>query len=81
MFARLIRDGSYPSSTVVAADPNAPVAPLPDLRRMARHLGPVAVFAASNFPLIRRRWRIHDRDTPPHVANWATSARRRAPKA
>lgn len=51
MFAQLILDGSYLSSTVVAADPDAPVAPLPDLRRIVRPLGPVAVFAASNFPL------------------------------
>lgn len=51
MFAQVIRDGSYLSTTVVTADPNAPVAPLPDLRRIVRPLGPVAVFAAGNFPL------------------------------
>lgn len=51
MFAQVARDGSYLSTTVATADPNAPVAPLPDLRRMVRPLGPVAVFAAGNFPL------------------------------
>lgn len=51
MFADLIRDGSYLEPVVVHPDDSHPVAPQPDLRRTSRPLGPVAVFAASNFPL------------------------------
>lgn len=51
MFADLIRDGSYLDPVVVHPDDGHPVAPHPDLRRTSRPLGPVAVFAASNFPL------------------------------
>ncbi len=51
MFADLLRDGSYLRPVVEPADANHPVAPSPDLRLISRPLGPVAVFAASNFPL------------------------------
>jgi NADP-dependent aldehyde dehydrogenase len=45
MFAAVIRDGGYTDAVVTAA-----VGPAPDLRRINRPVGPVAVFAASNFP-------------------------------
>jgi NADP-dependent aldehyde dehydrogenase len=49
LFANVIEEGSYLEATIDHADPNA-TPPRPDLRRMLRPLGPVAVFAASNFP-------------------------------
>lgn len=45
LFARVLRDGGYQD---VVLDP--PDAAAPDLRRTTRPIGPVAVFAASNFP-------------------------------
>jgi NADP-dependent aldehyde dehydrogenase len=48
MFAAVIRDGGYTDAVVTAAADPAP--PIPDLRRINRPVGPVAVFAASNFP-------------------------------
>jgi NADP-dependent aldehyde dehydrogenase len=45
LFAGVLRDGGYLDATVSAAAGAAP-----DLRRISRPLGPVAVFAASNFP-------------------------------
>lgn len=51
MFANLLRDGSYLRPVVAPADADHPVAPSPDLRLTRRPIGPVAVFAASNFPL------------------------------
>lgn len=45
LFAGVVRDGGYLGATV---SPGAGAAS--DLRRIARPLGPVAVFAASNFP-------------------------------
>jgi NADP-dependent aldehyde dehydrogenase len=50
LFAELIEEGSYVDAVLDTADPNAPVAPRPDLRRMLVPIGPVAVFGASNFP-------------------------------
>lgn len=48
-FAEVLRDGAYLEATIDhAAD--TPMGPRPDLRRMLRPLGPVAVFGASNFP-------------------------------
>jgi NADP-dependent aldehyde dehydrogenase len=48
-FAGVIEEGSYLEATLDAADASL-VPPRPDLRRMLRPIGPVAVFAASNFP-------------------------------
>ena len=48
-FGRVAVEGSYLEVCIDHADPSA-VPPRPDLRRMLRPLGPVAVFAASNFP-------------------------------
>jgi NADP-dependent aldehyde dehydrogenase len=45
LFAGVVRDGGYLGATVGPATGAAP-----DLRRISRPLGPVAVFAASNFP-------------------------------
>jgi NADP-dependent aldehyde dehydrogenase len=50
LFAELLRDGSFLQATIDHADPAWPMGPRPDLRRMLRPLGPVAVYAASNFP-------------------------------
>lgn len=49
LFAGVIEEGSYLEAIVDAADPAA-VPPRPELRRLLRPLGTVAVFSASNFP-------------------------------
>jgi len=46
----VVTDGAYLEVTVDHAG-DTPMGPRPDLRRMLRPLGPVAVFGASNFPL------------------------------
>ncbi len=51
MFAELIREGSWVEARIDLAQPVRQPLPKPDLRRMLIPLGPVAVFAASNFPL------------------------------
>src|ERR1700724_88453 len=51
MFADLIEEGSWVDARVATAQPGRKPIPKPDLRRMLVPLGPVAVFAASNFPL------------------------------
>lgn len=50
LFADVAEDGSYLQATLDAADPDFPLGPKPDLRRVLLPLGPVLVFAASNFP-------------------------------
>ena len=45
MFAGVLRDGHYRDAVVTHAE-----GVIPDLRRINRPVGPVAVFAASNFP-------------------------------
>jgi NADP-dependent aldehyde dehydrogenase len=45
LFADVLRDGSYVDAVLSPA-----VGVVPDLRRITRPVGPVAVFAASNFP-------------------------------
>jgi NADP-dependent aldehyde dehydrogenase len=45
MFAGVLRNGSYEDAVVTHAE-----GVIPDLRRINRAVGPVAVFAASNFP-------------------------------
>jgi NADP-dependent aldehyde dehydrogenase len=49
LFAALVADGSYLEMAFDGADPDA-VPPRGDLRRMLVPIGPVANFAASNFP-------------------------------
>ncbi|MDN4596311.1 aldehyde dehydrogenase family protein [Leifsonia virtsii] len=48
-FAGVVREGSYLEAVVESPDPSL-VPPRPDLRRILRPLGPVAVYTASNFP-------------------------------
>ena len=51
MFGDVLREGSYLDARIDHADPDYPMgAPRPDLRRILQPLGPVVVFAASNFP-------------------------------
>jgi NADP-dependent aldehyde dehydrogenase len=50
LFAEVVEDGGYLEATLDSADPDVPVAPRPDLRRILEPLGPVLVFSASNFP-------------------------------
>lgn len=51
LFAEVITEGSYLDARIDHADPEWPMgAPRPDLRRYLIPLGPVVVFAASNFP-------------------------------
>lgn len=49
LFAAAIVEGSYLEATIDHPDPTT-TPPRPDLRRILRPLGPVAVFSASNFP-------------------------------
>lgn len=49
LFAGVIEEGSYLEATIDHPDATA-TPPIPDLRRVLRPIGPVAVFAASNFP-------------------------------
>ncbi len=51
LFAGLARDGAWKSTSFDAALPDRQPARRPDLRRTLIPIGPVAVWAASNFPL------------------------------
>jgi len=51
MFADAVREGSWVGATIDTSDATRKPVPKPDLRRMLRPLGPVAVFGAGNFPL------------------------------
>ncbi|MFD2416306.1 aldehyde dehydrogenase (NADP(+)) [Amycolatopsis pigmentata] len=50
LFAEVLEDGAFLGATVDHADPEWPMGPRPDIRRTVVPIGPVAVFAASNFP-------------------------------
>ncbi|GAA3083698.1 NADP-dependent aldehyde dehydrogenase [Kribbella aluminosa] len=50
MFADVLEEGSILEVTIDTKDPQAKPVPRPDLRRVLVPLGPVLVFAASNFP-------------------------------
>jgi NADP-dependent aldehyde dehydrogenase len=50
LFASALAEGSYLEAVIDLPDPQAQPAPRPDLRRMLLPTGPVAVYAASNFP-------------------------------
>jgi NADP-dependent aldehyde dehydrogenase len=50
MFAEIVREGSWVEAVIDTGDPKRQPLPKPDLRRMFRPRGPVAVFGASNFP-------------------------------
>ncbi|MQY29786.1 aldehyde dehydrogenase (NADP(+)) [Nocardia aurantia] len=51
LFAEVLTDGEFLRATVDHADPAWPMGPRPDIRRTVVPIGPVLVFAASNFPL------------------------------
>ena len=51
MFANLIDEGSWVDACIDTAQPDRKPVPKPDVRRMLTPLGPIGVFAASNFPL------------------------------
>jgi NADP-dependent aldehyde dehydrogenase len=51
LFASLLEEGSWVEARIDPGDPARPPVPKPDIRRMLVPVGPVAVFAASNFPL------------------------------
>lgn len=51
LFADLIRAGDWVQAAIDLGQPSRRPLPKPDLRRMLRPLGPVAVFGAGNFPL------------------------------
>src|ERR1700740_903043 len=51
MFANLIEEGSWVDARIDTAQPDRKPVPKPDVRRLLEPLGPVGVFAASNFPL------------------------------
>ena len=51
MFAALIREGSWRDARIDHAIPDRKPVPKPDLRRILIPVGPVGVWAASNFPL------------------------------
>jgi 2,5-dioxopentanoate dehydrogenase len=51
MFANLIEAGSWVDARIDTAQPDRKPVPKPDVRRMLEPLGPIGVFAASNFPL------------------------------
>ena len=50
LFGESLDEGSYLEATIDPADPDWGMGPRPDLRRMLIPLGPVVVYAASNFP-------------------------------
>jgi NADP-dependent aldehyde dehydrogenase len=50
LFAAELQDGSWLDAIIETAEPQAVPVPRPDLRRMQVAVGPVVVFAASNFP-------------------------------
>lgn len=50
LFAEALEDGALLEPIIDTADPEAKPIPRPDLRRVLVPLGPVLVFAASNFP-------------------------------
>ena len=49
-FAELTRKGEWVQASIDTAIPDRAPVPKPDLRRMMKAIGPVAVFGASNFP-------------------------------
>lgn len=51
MFADLVREGSWIDARIDTPNSARRPVPKPDVRRLLRPIGPVAVFGASNFPL------------------------------
>ncbi|TDE08366.1 aldehyde dehydrogenase (NADP(+)) [Jiangella asiatica] len=50
LFAEVLREGGYLDARIDHADPEWGMGPRPDIRRILQPIGPVLVFAASNFP-------------------------------
>lgn len=50
LFAEMLDEGGYLDARIDHADPAWPMGARPDIRRVLEPLGPVVVFAASNFP-------------------------------
>lgn len=50
LFAEVLEEGAYLEAIIDHEDPEWGMGPRPDLRRMLVPVGPVVVFAASNFP-------------------------------
>ncbi|TNC26546.1 aldehyde dehydrogenase (NADP(+)) [Amycolatopsis alkalitolerans] len=50
LFGGVLDDGTFLGATIDHADPEWPMGPRPDIRRTVVPIGPVLVFAASNFP-------------------------------
>ena len=50
LFAEVLTEGAYLQATIDRADAGFALGPKPDLRRVQIPVGPVLVFAASNFP-------------------------------
>ena len=51
LFAQVVEEGSWAMARIDPAEPRRVPMPRADIRSVLRPLGPVAVFAASNFPL------------------------------
>jgi 2,5-dioxopentanoate dehydrogenase len=51
LFAGVVRTGEWVEAVIETGQPSRRPTPKPDLRKMLRPLGPVAVFGAGNFPL------------------------------
>ena len=49
-FADVLREGSWTNAVIDTAEPQRQPLPKPDVRRVARPIGPVVVFGAGNFP-------------------------------
>lgn len=49
-FAEIVKDSSWVQASIDTAEPERQPLPKPDLRKMLKPIGPVAVFGASNFP-------------------------------
>src|SRR4051794_28437587 len=50
LFAEVLQEGNYVDAIIDLPDPSSVLGPKPDVRRMLVPIGPVAVYAASNFP-------------------------------
>src|SRR6187397_2592740 len=50
LFAQTLREGSWVNARIDTADPERKPLPKPDIRSVAKALGPVGIFGASNFP-------------------------------
>lgn len=49
-FAEIVKNASWVQASIDTAEPDRAPLPKPDLRKMLKPIGPIAVFGASNFP-------------------------------